>query len=147
MKPFLLCIGLITLLACADVATAQTLTPPEAKATLAAARTQATSISELATANAPTSTPTGTSTPMPSPTLTATPMPTSTPEPTATIQPSATNTALPTMTATTTPTPQSVIQASAQEGLPASLQCVIFAGVVIVILLICYRILLPTFRR
>ena len=81
-----------------QVASAQTLTPQDARATLTVARAQATAASELATANAPTATmlPTATITPQPSatatpaPTATETPRPTNTP--TATMQPSATAT-------------------------------------------------------
>lgn len=81
-------VAFLVLIAIVQPAVAQTLTPPEAQATVDVARAQATSVSRLATANAPTKTPAATLTPMPS----ATPWPTATPEPTATatVQPSAT---------------------------------------------------------
>lgn len=86
---FALCLALMPI-----AASAQTLTPPEARATLTMARAQATAASELATANAPTSTPLPTMTPQPTwtplPTATETPLPTATPRPTETAMPTAT---------------------------------------------------------
>ena len=81
-----------------QVASAQTLTPQDARATLTVARAQATAASDLATTNAPTATTPATSTPMP---------PTSTPVPTATATnaPTATQTPAPEPSATPQPTP------------------------------------------
>lgn len=92
---------------------AQTLTPPEALATMDAARVQvevarvqATSVSRLATANAPTATALPTSTPIPptmTPPPTATATSTPTPAATETTQPSATAQQTPAVTSTPAP--------------------------------------------
>ncbi len=90
---------------------AQTLTPQDARATLTVARAQATAASDLATANAPTSTPPATSTPQSTATSTVTPQPTTTSTSTITPAPSATPTmqasatSQPTVTTISTPTP------------------------------------------
>lgn len=143
MKSLLLCIGLIALLAYAGAANAQTLTPPEAKATLAAARTQATSISELATANAPTITPTATqlptSTPTPEPTHTPTPQPTAT----ATLQPS------PTYTPQATPTVSAGEDKPANERMSGGAFALLAVGALavgILALYVVYRLMRPTTR-
>jgi hypothetical protein len=101
------------------IACAQDLTPQEAQATLSAARAdadrarvQATAISRLATANAPTATPWPTWTPQP----TQTPWPTVTPEPTATA------TAQPTDEPTATIAPAATMQATAQPTLQPTAQ-------------------------
>lgn len=98
MKSLLLFALLFVLLA--SPATAQTLTPQDARATLTVARAQATAASDLATANAPTATTPATWTPMPA---TSTPVPTVTA--TATNAPTATQTPAPEPSATPQPTP------------------------------------------
>lgn len=102
---------------------AQTLTPPEAQATVDAARAevnrtsvQATSVSRLATANAPTATALPTITPMPpssTPAPTATATGTPTPAPTSTYVPSAT----PDSTATPAPAAAATDDGIAQRRL------------------------------
>lgn len=101
-------VAMVISMAFINVAHAQTLTPPEAQATLEVARAQATGASRLATANAPTATPQPTWTPAP----TATPLPTWTP----TIEP--TRTPLPTMTATATDVPPARVVAVATPAEP-----------------------------
>lgn len=116
-------------------ATAQTLTPPEAQATIDMARAdvqranaQGTSVSRLATSSAPTSTPTATSTPMPPTSVpSATAMPTSAPIATQTM------TATPTPTETPTPTPVPVKRPRTfQDDMPVivALIAVLIAGLV-----------------
>lgn len=101
MKPFAAAFLFLIL---ASPATAQTLTPQDARATLTVARAQATAASDLATANAPTATTPATWTPMPA---TSTPVPTATNAPTATQTPAPEPSATPQSTpvATSTPAP------------------------------------------
>lgn len=124
---------LILLLICARIVRAQVIPPADARATLTAARAQATAASEYATETAPTRTPVPTVTPWP----TWTPLPTATdtptPEPTRTATPQPTP--IPTRTATTQVGVLSATPAQPSRAQRNMIDDYVFFGAVIAVLI------------